>query len=150
MLNTFIVWVWYLNKIALNVAELWWLLLLLDFVAELKPVMFFQFGGKSLGPLLLGCNYFFSCWLCWSCIVLCLEEIALCNFCVSLQRLWKTDMSFLQKDNWSPYSQLQIIVESLTMQVAWWVWTKLWCVPFRYGAFVHLSVPLSFGLCMWY
>lgn len=54
-----------------------------------------------------------------------------------VDRWLKMDMNSLLNDSWSPYSQLQIIVESLTMQGAWWVWMKLWCVPFRYDIFLH-------------
>lgn len=30
-------------------------------VAKLELVMFVLFGGKGLGPVLLGCNCFFGC-----------------------------------------------------------------------------------------
>ena len=74
-----------------------------------------------------------------SCFALGAEVVA--NF--SLSVIWilyvkpikwlKMDMNFLQRGSWSLCFPCPIIVESLTMQVPWWVWTKhIWCVLFRF------------------
>ena len=51
---------------------------------------------------------------------------------IIFSRSWRTDTNFSQKGNWSHYFRRQIIVESLTMPVAWCRSMKPSCAHFKY------------------